>query len=115
MEHGSEIQPALTVGVDEAAMSERWSFFLLLEVLIDRMKDSFNFIVQNQKAHAEESNSKSIVDESPTDHIPLAWRNDHEYLSGRTYDIWRIHCIPRFYCFSYIVFTLIQLNVSINS
>ena len=51
--------------------------------------DSFNFIMQNQKAHAEESNSKSIVDESPTDHIiiPVAWRNDHEYLSGRTYDI----------------------------
>lgn len=49
--------------------------------------DSFNFIMQNQKAHAEESNSKSIVDEIPTDHIPLAWRNDHEYLSGRTYDI----------------------------
>ena len=62
---------------------------LLLEVLIDRMEDSFNFIMQNQKAHAEESNSKSIVDESPTDHIiiPVAWRNDHEYLSGRTYDI----------------------------
>ena len=62
---------------------------LLLEVLIDRMADSFNFIMQNQKAHAEESNSKSIVDESPTDHIiiPVAWRNDHEYLSGRTYDI----------------------------
>ena len=58
-------------------------------VLIDRMEDSFNFIMQNQKAHAEESNSKSIVDESPTDHIiiPVAWRNDHEYLSGRTYDI----------------------------
>ena len=45
--------------------------------------------MQNQKAHAEESNSKSIVDESPTDHIIIteAWRNDHEYLSGRTYDI----------------------------
>ena len=43
---------------------------LLLEVLIDRMEDSFNFIMQNQKAHAEESNSKSIVDEIPTDHIP---------------------------------------------
>ena len=58
-------------------------------VVIDRMEDSFNFIMQNQKAHAEESNSKSIVDESPTDHIiiPVAWRNDHEYLSGRTYDI----------------------------
>ena len=108
MDHGCEIQPALTVGVDEAAMSERWSLVLLLEVLIDRMEDSFNFSMQNQKAHAEESNSKSIVDESPTDHIPLAWRNDHEYLSGRTYDIWRIHCIPRFYCFSYIVFTLIK-------
>ena len=53
------------------------------------MEDSFNFSMQNQKAHAEESNSKSIVDESPTDHIiiPVAWRNDHEYLSGRTYDI----------------------------
>ena len=60
---------------------------LLLVVLIDRMEDSFNFGMQNQKAHAEESTSKSIVDESPTDHIPLAWRNDHEYLSGRTYDI----------------------------
>ena len=58
-------------------------------VLIDRMEDSFNFSMQNQKAHAEESNSKSIVDESPTDHIiiSVAWRNDHEYLSGRTYDI----------------------------
>ena len=58
-------------------------------VLIDRMEDSFNFSMQNQKAHAEESNSKSIVDESPTDHIiiPVGWRNDHEYLSGRTYDI----------------------------
>ena len=58
-------------------------------VLIDRMEDSFNFSMQNQKANAEESNSKSIVDESPTDHIiiPVAWRNDHEYLSGRTYDI----------------------------
>ena len=108
MDHGSEIQPALTVGVDEAAMSERWSLVLLLEVLIDRMEDSFNFIMQNQKAHAEESNSKSIVDEIPTDHIPVAWRNDHEYLSGRTDDIWRIHCIPRFYCSSYNVFTLIK-------
>ena len=58
-------------------------------VLIDRMEDSFNFSMQNQKAHAEESNSKSIVDESPTHHIiiPVAWRNDHESLSGRTYDI----------------------------
>ena len=59
----------------------------LLEVLIDRMENSFNFSMQNQKAHAEESNSKSIVDGSPTDHIPVAWRNDHEYLCGRTYDI----------------------------
>ena len=51
------------------------------------MQDSFNFSMQNQKAHAEESNSKSIVDESPTDHIPVAWRNDHVDLSARTYDI----------------------------
>ena len=34
---------------------------LLLEVLLDRMEDSFNFIMQNQKAHAEESNSKSLM------------------------------------------------------
>ena len=51
------------------------------------MEDSINFSMQNQKGHVEESNSKSVVDESPTDHIPVAWRNDHEYLSGRTYDI----------------------------
>ena len=40
-------------------------------VLIDRMEDSFNFGMQNQKAHAEESNSKSIVDESPLLRITL--------------------------------------------
>ena len=54
-DHWSEIQPALTVGVDEAAVSQGWSLVLLWEVLIDRMEDSFNFIIQNQKAHAEES------------------------------------------------------------
>ena len=38
MDHGSEKQPALTVGVDEAAMSESDPcMVLLLEVLIDRM------------------------------------------------------------------------------
>ena len=57
MDHGSAIQPALTVGVDEAAMI----LSSVIRGFDSSFVDSFNFIMQNQKAHAEESNSKSLM------------------------------------------------------